>query len=56
MNLFNECLDEINATFDAFTHKGSGCTINQISTLEIRIAKYIPDSGGCSDNNLAAMI
>ena len=56
MNLFNECRDEINATIDAFTHKGSGWTIDRITTLEIRIAKYIPDSGGCADNKLPPMI
>ncbi|XP_053209662.1 uncharacterized protein LOC128393504 [Panonychus citri] len=52
MDVLNECQVEISATIDSFTNKGSGWAIDEICTIEIRVAKYRPDSGGCYKQKL----
>ena len=54
--LLNECKQEVCNRIDTFTNLGSGWIIDNITSIEIRVAKYIPQVGGCSTNTLPSLI
>ena len=56
MELVDELLEkgceEITNQVDQLTARGSGWILEKVFNIEIRVAKYVPQSGGCTTVNL----